>query len=145
MGDGRFISWQFCDDVRQEVGNKVSLMGCYGPSMLVTTMPIVLPRLCVQIKAYTPVGRSFTKLSVRVVRDEQVLVETVFPEESLQQVNAVVCPPEARFYVLSAIMVVSPFPIEQPSRLTIEAETEDAILTSGSFWIDQIAQPRSSQ
>lgn len=36
-----------CDDVRQEKGEKLTLVGCYGPSIFLNVAPpAVLPRLC---------------------------------------------------------------------------------------------------
>src|SRR5437867_1978542 len=41
----REITSLLCDDVRQELGNKLSLMGVYGDSIIVPEVPAVLPRL----------------------------------------------------------------------------------------------------
>lgn len=38
-----------CDDIRQETGNKMSLMGVYGPDIFCSEMPMMLHRLCVVI------------------------------------------------------------------------------------------------
>lgn len=47
----------FCDDIRYEQGNKVSLMGCYGPELHVhTPLPVVLPKLGVLVQARFPIG-----------------------------------------------------------------------------------------
>ena len=35
-----------CDDIRQEIGNKHSFIGINGPSLLVTKIPYVFPKLC---------------------------------------------------------------------------------------------------
>jgi len=35
-----------CDDIRQEVGNKVSLMGVYGKDVIVPDIPYVFPKIC---------------------------------------------------------------------------------------------------
>lgn len=37
----------FCDDIRQEVGNKVTLVGCYGNELQTNSLPTVLPKICV--------------------------------------------------------------------------------------------------
>lgn len=40
----------FCDDVRYELGNKVSLMGIYAATMVLQAAPpIVIPKLCLAI------------------------------------------------------------------------------------------------
>ena len=47
MTENRTVIAQFCDDFRQEIGNKFSLMGCYGTDLYVPQFPITLPKLCV--------------------------------------------------------------------------------------------------
>lgn len=41
----------FCDDIRQEVSGKVSLIGTYGSHMYVDGFPVRLPKLCVNFSA----------------------------------------------------------------------------------------------
>jgi len=138
MSEERFLSTQFCDDIRQEIGNKVSLMGCYGPSMLVGTLPAVLAKLCVQIRIYTPKHRPFTKLSVRLLREEEILGEVQFPNDALTaELPTGTYAALAKWRIATAVMVLSPFPIEKSCRLTVEADTEDGTLSGGSFWIEQ--------
>lgn len=38
-----------CDDIRQEVGNKISLIGIYPKDIFVTKLPFTLPKLCFAI------------------------------------------------------------------------------------------------
>jgi len=38
-----------CDDIRQEISNKLSFIGIYGPHILVTKTPYVFPKLCFAI------------------------------------------------------------------------------------------------
>ena len=35
-----------CDDIRQEVGNKISFIGIYGNNISVTKFPYLFPKLC---------------------------------------------------------------------------------------------------
>lgn len=45
----------FCDDIRQEVGGKLSYMGIYGPEMLLFgPKPAVLPKLCIAVHLNVP-------------------------------------------------------------------------------------------
>jgi len=39
----------FCDDIRNEVGNKASYMGVYGKNILIPKTPFVFPQLCAVI------------------------------------------------------------------------------------------------
>lgn len=89
MPETRYVTVQFCDDIRQEVGNKYSLVGCYGPSMLLSAVPVVLSKLCAFVRIYTPVNRPFAKLSIRVLRGDQLLTEMEIPQEVLASIRAV--------------------------------------------------------
>lgn len=43
------ITLILCDDVREEAGNKYSLMGVYGAGLVFAHLPALLPKLCVCI------------------------------------------------------------------------------------------------
>lgn len=42
----KIVSYIICDDIREEVGNKFSLIGIYRGDVLNLHMPHVLPKLC---------------------------------------------------------------------------------------------------
>ena len=77
MTHNRTVIAQFCDDVRQEIGNKFSLMGCYGTDLYVPSFPITLPKLCVFVNARTPRENPFQQLTLRLVKGGEVLSELV--------------------------------------------------------------------
>lgn len=37
----------FCDDIRHEMGNKFTLVGCYGQDMFLRSLPTSLQRICI--------------------------------------------------------------------------------------------------
>ncbi|MBP7231357.1 MAG: hypothetical protein KBA28_05440 [Syntrophaceae bacterium] len=43
-----------CDDIRHEIGNKISLMGVYGKDILVPDIPYVLQKLCLWLSLKEP-------------------------------------------------------------------------------------------
>ncbi|MDY6954284.1 MAG: hypothetical protein SWE60_22490 [Thermodesulfobacteriota bacterium] len=43
------ITLILCDDVREETGNKYSLMGVYGADLVFANFPALLPKLCLCI------------------------------------------------------------------------------------------------
>jgi hypothetical protein len=134
MADERFITVQFCDDIRQEVGNKFSLIGCYGPSMLVNVFPVIFPKLCMQVRACTPATRPFQQLVIRVFKDDQVILEVPTSPESLFDSGEL--PEWARFQAINALFVMSPFQTETPCLLRVEAETEEGLLQGGTFKVE---------
>jgi len=45
----KFEYYLLCDDIRLEIGNKVSYMGVYGPDIVVQKVPFAFPQLCAAI------------------------------------------------------------------------------------------------
>lgn len=70
QGDIRSVHVIWCDDVRQEVGNKASYMGIYQQHLVPPSLPTVLPKLCAVINVTTPMTQPFKALQVRVIRND---------------------------------------------------------------------------
>lgn len=136
MTGNRIVIAQFCDDVRQEIGNKFSLMGCYGTDLYVPSFPITLPKLCAFVHVRTPREQPFGRLTLRLVRGDEVLSELVANPDKL---NAGEAPPEwARWLSMTGILAVTPFHAIRTCRLQVLAETESGTIESGQFLIDRM-------
>lgn len=138
----------FCDDIRHEVGNKFSLIGCYGDQVVVEKLPALLGKLCVHARAMTPADRPFKKLVFRAFLNEEPLAEVVIPQEQLtqaeQQSKAL---EKGVFWSTVAIMAFSPLTVSESARLRIEAETEEGVLNGGFIVLrerrsDELIEPR---
>ncbi len=53
-----------CDDIREEAGNKSSLMGVYSDNLIFKSVPATLPKICLYI-ALGGVKRQFQNIHVR--------------------------------------------------------------------------------
>ena len=42
----KYIHTLICDDIREEVNNKLIFIGVYGPNILVPKIPFIFPKLC---------------------------------------------------------------------------------------------------
>lgn len=135
MTPNRTVIAQFCDDVRQEIGNKFSLMGCYGTDLYVPAFPIKLPKLCVFVHVRTPREHPFERLTLRLVRGSDVLSELVANPDKL---NAGETPDYARWLSMTGILAVAPFHATGPCRLQVLAETEAETLESGQFLVERM-------
>ncbi|HKX59502.1 MAG TPA: hypothetical protein VJN00_09050 [Steroidobacteraceae bacterium] len=135
MTGQRTVIAQFCDDVRQEIGNKFSLMGCYGTDLYLPSFPMTLPKLCVFVHVRTPREQPFQRLTLRLVRGGDVLSELVANPEKL---NAGDTPDWARWLSMTGILAVTPFHAIAPCRLRVLAETESETLESGQFLIERM-------
>lgn len=131
----RHIEAVFCDDIRQELHNKVSLIGVYAADMVVDRLPAMLPRLCVWANIVTPIERPFEKLRLRLVQEERVLLETDDIAGDGGQMNDV--PPDAKRIVTNAVFTLSPYQIDGDTWLQLVAETEEDELTSRKLRISQ--------
>jgi hypothetical protein len=135
MTGQRTVIAQFCDDVRQEIGNKFSLMGCYGTDLYVPSFPMTLPKLCVFVHVRTGRDQPFQRLTLRLMRGGDVLSERVANPDKL---NAGDTPDWARWLSMTGILAVTPFHASGPCRLRVVAETESEMLESGQFMIDRM-------
>lgn len=145
----RYLQSIFCDDIRHEIGGKLSYIGVYTSKLLVPAFPVVVPKLCVAISAVTLVDRPFKKFSIRILKDADVLVETVLTDAQLVQgIEALADSPKEKFgdrcQVLQLSLVFSPFPIEAPCLLRVRAETEDDELRGTGLKIEQGAFTKQS-
>ena len=146
MSAERFITVQFCDDIRHELFNKISLIGCYIASIQIDPLPAVLPKLCALIKVYTPMEHTARLLTVRLLRDDVPIAELSYATQQSDQDN--VTPPDgARWKLATGAIVLSPFPIEAPCKLQVHAEWDDGVATSGCTWVEsaQFAAARASK
>jgi hypothetical protein len=59
----------FCDDIRHEVGGKVSLMGIYGSHLLVPSMPLHLPKLAIHFNIELPIELKPDSIKINILID----------------------------------------------------------------------------
>lgn len=122
---GRQVTAIFCDDIRNEVGNKLSFMGCYQSELFVPTVPIGLSKFCIYASAWTLKDNPFKSLIFRVMQDDDtVLARMEVPPQDLAELSKLNDETATRLNVNTAI-VFSPFMIEKPTMLRIIAETEN--------------------
>lgn len=136
----RILTAIFCDDIRQEMGNKMSFMGCYQRDLFVPNAPAILPKLCVFVSASTPQGDPFKALTLRIIQDDSVeLAKLEISPEELQKAAQIVDPTATR-RVISTAIVFSPFFIEKPTSIRLTATTEGGEIVGPRLLI-KIAQP----
>ena len=120
----RFVTAIFCDDMRLEIGNKMSFMGCYQGDLFVASAPIVLPKFCVHATVWTPKENRFHALSVRFVLNDIELARVEAPVSDPEVATRIVDESATRVGISVAI-AFSPFMIEKPTTLRVLATTEE--------------------
>jgi len=128
----RHIQTIFCDDVRHELGGKLSYMGAYNGVLFVPAFPVTLPKLCLVINVLTPAEKPFAKLVLRVLTNEEVLIE-----EDFDETQYTVRETEDRLLIFPSIFVFSPCQLDGPCILRVCAETEEGELKGPSLIIGQ--------
>ncbi len=129
----RHIETLFCDDIRHEVGGKLSFVGVYSGGLLVSDFPVTLPKLCLSLKVITPIDEPLRSLCLRVFKDQEIMQEITLDEEKL------VAPSEPleklseeqrqeRIYTTQLMLVFSPIQFDGPCTLRVRAQTEDGEL-----------------
>lgn len=123
----------FCDDIREEVGSKRSLMGIYQAEMFVSAMPIMLPKLCAFVTLTFPNQKEISKIEVKIVRgsnkEELLTTGTFSPQQPTNsELGDLGIPFSSKTIALA--LVLSPFSIESETTLQVLAEVDDSQITS---------------
>ena len=73
MSDKQRHAWAiYCDDVRQEVGNKLSFMGIYNGEMYFNEFPSTLPKLSIVAYCQTNIDNLIKDLKCEIYVDDSL-------------------------------------------------------------------------
>jgi len=137
----------FVDDVRQEIGGKLSLMGLYQAEMLLPanlTFPVNIAKLCLMVMYYEKKGSLSDDITFKITfgEQEQPLLEFTIlraditgPPETASPADLL---PGDKERVLHSRLpiVLSPFLIPGVGRLRVRAHyTDGSVLKLGSIAI----------
>ena len=123
-GADRFVHAIFCDDMRQEMGKKVSFMGCYQGEMFVPFAPVSLPKLCVFVTISTPAERPFKALSIRVDQGGNTIANIETPSADWEQ-PIPPAPDDVTRLLANVGVILSPFAINEPGEIQVVITTEE--------------------
>lgn len=115
----------FADDVRQEIGNKLTIVGVYQSQMLVPAFPLTLPKLAIVMTATTPASEPFEEIRFQVLRDDTLVQEARFnPEDGPEPFGS---GPEEPLRV-QCVAVLGPLQLDGPCTLLTRLQTTDGYL-----------------
>ena len=127
----RYLHVIYCDDVRNEVSNKTSLIGVYGADLLASEIPMVMPKLALVITVAGDALDPIEKLSLAVLRDDERIAEISVKTEDIAQArhryelkSETPLTDTKRMFTLNTVIAMAPFPIEKPFVLRVIATTE---------------------
>ena len=142
-----FLSTVFCDDIRQEVGGKSSLIGVYNGVMYVPQFPVTIPKLWMMATLVLPRDESPKSIKIRVAKKSEPIADLDATSEYLEQLaNAsppVVDLPTGTEPVLAshAQVCFTPLVIEEPCVLRVSAMTGKDEIRGLGLQIQQMPAP----
>lgn len=120
----------YCDDIRQEVNGKLSFIGVYANDMLVNKFPIVVSKLCVSVKTLAPASDPINSMTVRILKDDELLQEIVVGEDqiaaSLQkpEEELAIQDEENRVQLTQFLLTFSPLQFVEPCKIKVRVQTD---------------------
>jgi hypothetical protein len=157
LTEHRWVHAIWWHDIRQEVGNKPSFMGVYTGSLVVPSLPAVLPRLAVWVNVWTPKAQRFKTLNVRICNNEdekplaaievdsEALAGATTQGQSLEPSEGKNAAGEPSALGMSFILLLGQLPLKETTRwLKVWVDTESEVLESFKLRIDTPATVKSA-
>ena len=143
----------FCDDIRQEIGGKYSLVGCYGGELIVVSDGnAVLPKLCASINLRIPSDHEFQEITLEITKSngdqKKELFKTSVRFEDIKSNSPEGRRPEAdtteeKVLDLRMPWIISPLEVTEDCLIKVRAYIDDECLKLGALKI-LLQSPSSS-
>lgn len=139
----------FCDDIRHELGHKLSLIGVYSDALLVehATFPLIIPKLAMSIGLTFRASELPTDIEIRVYfpDDEETPVHTAKlntselsdQQDQTMQDLAVDVPDDDKVARFRFQLIVSPAEIKTQGFIKVRAIVDDELMKLGSLRIGE--------
>jgi len=119
----------FCDDIRNEVGEKLTFIGCYNGSMFVPPkFPLTLSKFCAHVTLVTPSTQPYNSIVLKcygpgesrpLIEEQLETPQADKQEEIAEEVKRVEKAPVS--IVAAASLVFSPMKIRKPGLISVRA------------------------
>lgn len=139
----------FCDDIRQEVGNKASYMGIYRNNIRISdNLPILLPKFCMAIHFCYPGGIPPAPIEIRVFvpgdADDKPTFSGFVPDDEFHKAQfADDVPAEDQHFLSVNFLVLSPFMLKDTGRIKVRAYVDGEETRLGTLAVEQVKKPES--
>jgi hypothetical protein len=139
----------FCDDIREEIGGKISFIGAYDAVMLIhTVFPIALPKFGFHIRIYEPANllteRDFPiEITISLPGDAEhqpslAQVLPADPQAARAELAKLPWRPTGEHPLLARITlnwIASPLVLKEPGAIRVQANYKGDILRCGSLQV----------
>lgn len=134
------VSAIYCDDIRQEVGQKLSFMGVYNADMVFPSFPAQLPKFCAHVTVrFPPDEKPKNSLIVRLLSEDVVLAEANLDRTTIASFQEPVADPEVALEDMQLGfqigLMIAPLPIPAPTKLKLRAYVDGEELKGNALKI----------
>lgn len=116
----------YCDDIRQELGHKNSIMGVYGSDLIVNKFPFTIQKLCLSVRVLTPINEPFISLEIFVYQgtedDKQIELIATGPLEMPSNEQFLL--DGSKVFIVQTFFALSPLQINEETVLRVKVKTE---------------------
>jgi hypothetical protein len=124
----------FCDDVRQEVGNKLSYLGVYSGNLVVPAFPTNLVKLCCVFSLHVPSKSPPKSVTFKLLREEEVIFEASLPPEHIKSLETLAgSGKDTRVLTMGTIAQFVSFPITHACALQARAIVDGEEIRGGGL------------
>lgn len=140
-----YLHTVWCDDVRHEVGNKLSLMGIYTGEMLLPGLPAVLGKLVCHNTLVLPIAHRARSIRLKLLKDDAVLGEQVLEQRDPTQAQGegevrTLSGHAATRLNLNMTMLLQPLELPVGTRvMQVVAEVDGVALPGNKLWVTIVA------
>lgn len=144
----RHVETIFCDDIRHEIGGKISYIGVYAGTLFVPEFPATLSKLCLSVKVVAPGDEPLRSLSLRILKNEDTLQDIAVGEEQLADAygsrdDTADGSGTTSVRVAQFMVVFSPILFDEPCTLRVQATTESGVLIGVALKVGAQPKPAS--
>jgi hypothetical protein len=129
----------FADDVRQELFGKISLMGIYGNTLVVSELPTVIPKMFFITYAAFPLNHKVSNAKLQIYLPEDSDAPSIVVELQGWEVEPDTRPPELPFpdaeilYPRISYQTLAPLVIKQEGYLRLRVAYDEGRLRVGAL------------
>ncbi|WLG72198.1 DUF6941 family protein [Pseudomonas simiae] len=118
----RYAYAVFCDDIRQEINGKITMVGIYTDRLFVSSVPTVLPKLCLALAIATDKTNMFEDVSVTGTLGGDEVFRMQLQKDQIQSIVDQAPKPEipAKFFTIQLNAILTPFQLERTGKLVIK-------------------------
>ena len=129
----KLATFAVCDDIRNEEHGKLTLVGYYGRSIRIATLPAILPKLCFMIQFERNLAPG-SKLQISLLSPGgSILMTAPDLEVPSRQNGGPLIPDEYRY--AQVVFQIAPMPLNEEGAYRIEVASSDGATTHASFYV----------